>query len=61
MEDDGIPLVLLEAKKPLVSESLLLRDERKLYSMMKLSLNRMAKRSEPVKDPEVIEILAQSR
>ncbi|KAI8363569.1 hypothetical protein B0O80DRAFT_492698 [Mortierella sp. GBAus27b] len=28
---DGIPLVLLEAKKPLVSEHLLLRDERKFH------------------------------
>ncbi|KAI8356272.1 hypothetical protein B0O80DRAFT_496990 [Mortierella sp. GBAus27b] len=55
---DGIPLVLLEAKKPLVSEHLLLRDERKLCSMMKLSLDRMAKRSEPVSDPQVIGVLA---
>lgn len=57
---DGIPLLLLEAKRPLISGHLLLKDERKLLSMMKLSLDRMVKEA-MVKDPTVIGMRAQSK
>jgi hypothetical protein len=56
--EDGIPVVLMEAKKPLVDDYLELKDERKLLCMMKISLDMMIERS--IKNPAVVGLLVQS-
>jgi hypothetical protein len=49
--------VLMEVKRPDVDEYLLVKDERKLYCMMKLSLDTMILKA--VKTPEVVGLLVQ--
>jgi hypothetical protein len=56
--EDALPIVLMEAKRPLVEGYLELKDARKLMCMMKLSLDMMIDKN--IRSPVVVGLLAQS-